>query len=179
MNNPYAAPTAAMSDEIDRHGDYQPKMFSTSGRIGRLRYMAYSTGLYMIIMLVISLVNLALMGLGGSGVPKAIPTVLLLAAGIMALVQSKRRLHDLDLSGTWNVAMFIPFVNLLLWLYLVFGSGDTGDNQYGPPPASNPRWMWIMATVPLGMVVLGILAAVALPAYQQYVLKAKAAQVRH
>ena len=37
--NPYSTPGAALDTEQDQY--YQPKIISFSGRIGRLRYLAY------------------------------------------------------------------------------------------------------------------------------------------
>jgi uncharacterized membrane protein YhaH (DUF805 family) len=45
-----------------------------------------------------------------------------------------RRLHDTNHSGLLSLLLFVPFVNLLLNLYLVFAPGTPGDNPYGPAP---------------------------------------------
>ncbi|MEO6109563.1 MAG: DUF805 domain-containing protein [Candidatus Saccharimonadales bacterium] len=54
---------------------------------------------------------------------------------IMAVV---KRLHDLDIHGAWSiafaVAIFIPIVNLITGLYLLFTDGNAGDNKYGKRP---------------------------------------------
>jgi hypothetical protein len=41
MSNPYAAPDAVLSD-VAEDETYEPQIFSVNGRIGRLRYLAYS-----------------------------------------------------------------------------------------------------------------------------------------
>ena len=72
--------------------------------------------------------------------------------------------------------MFIPFLNILIGLYMVFGPGSTGTNRFGKQPNKNPTWLFLVVFFPI--VIFGILAAVAIPAYQQYTEKAKAAGAR-
>jgi uncharacterized membrane protein YhaH (DUF805 family) len=44
-----------------------------------------------------------------------------------------RRLHDINASGWWSVAIFIPFANFLLLIRLFFSKGTTGKNKYSQP----------------------------------------------
>ena len=48
--NPYSAPDAALDTGQDDL--YQPKIFSFSGRIGRMRYLAYGIGVNFLLMAV-------------------------------------------------------------------------------------------------------------------------------
>ena len=48
--NPYSAPDAALDTGQDDL--YQPKIFSFSGRIGRMRYLAYGIGVNILLMAV-------------------------------------------------------------------------------------------------------------------------------
>lgn len=45
-----------------------------------------------------------------------------------------RRLHDLGMSGWLYLLMFIPLVNLIFGLYILFAKGDAGDSVYGSDP---------------------------------------------
>ena len=54
-----------------------------------------------------------------------------LAANIMMGV---RRLHDLDKSGWWMLLLFVPLVNILFYIYILFFKGTEGPNQYGEDP---------------------------------------------
>lgn len=45
-----------------------------------------------------------------------------------------RRWHDLNRSGWWTVALFIPWVDLVVGLYLIFAPGTSGANDYGEDP---------------------------------------------
>ncbi|MCP4388391.1 MAG: DUF805 domain-containing protein, partial [Gammaproteobacteria bacterium] len=53
--NPYTAPDAALDSGHETL--YEPKIFSFSGRIGRMRYLAYSFGISFLLMLVIGVVT--------------------------------------------------------------------------------------------------------------------------
>lgn len=60
-----------------------------------------------------------------------IATLVVMVIGIIVGVQ---RLHDVDKSGWWMLLMFIPIVNLLLGLYMLFARGTEGPNRFGPDP---------------------------------------------
>jgi uncharacterized membrane protein YhaH (DUF805 family) len=53
---------------------------------------------------------------------------------IPSLALMIRRLHDLDRPAWWVIATFVPLLNLVLWLYLLFARGTYGPNQYGADP---------------------------------------------
>ena len=44
-----------------------------------------------------------------------------------------RRLHDLNISGWWQLITFVPFGQLLV-IGLIFFKGTPGPNKYGEPP---------------------------------------------
>ncbi|MEJ7807935.1 MAG: DUF805 domain-containing protein [Telluria sp.] len=178
MNNPYNAPTADLSSLGDSSQPYQPKVFSMKGRIGRVRYLAYTTGVTMALVLVLVVVAavLGVMSGGGdgAGAMMAILAVLFYVPLFAALfIMAIRRVHDMGYSGWLSLVSIIPFVNL----WLLFASGTQGANEYGPPPVKNSTGVIIAAFSPILLsVVFGIVAAVSIPAYQAYVAKAKAAQ---
>lgn len=43
-----------------------------------------------------------------------------------------RRLHDTDRSGWWMLLAFVPFVSLVLLVFLLL-PGTPGDNRFGAP----------------------------------------------
>ena len=110
------------------------------------------------------------------------PTYLAIVVGILvylpiiavSLVYTKRRLNDLDFSGWFGLLMLVPFLNILFGLYLLFAPGSSGNNRFGAKPEKNSGLLMI-AGILAPVIVIGILAAVALPAYQQYTARAKAA----
>ena len=49
-----------------------------------------------------------------------------------------RRLHDLGHNGWWFLISLIPFLNVLLIIYLGFWKGEAGENLYGAPTSPAP-----------------------------------------
>lgn len=52
---------------------------------------------------------------------------------IPSLALSVRRLHDVNLSGWVLLTIFLPFINLILLLMLLFAPSNDGRNNYGDP----------------------------------------------
>ncbi|SRR5260370_27400929 len=48
-----------------------------------------------------------------------------------------KRLHDVGRSGYWTLLLFLPLVNLLMFVYLVFAGGQKGVNKYGKKPSGS------------------------------------------
>ncbi|MCH2190301.1 MAG: DUF805 domain-containing protein [Gammaproteobacteria bacterium] len=151
---------------------YQPQIFTASGRIGRLRYLAYSL-LSMVILM--GLMGIASLFADSGLILITVPYIVFL---VFTLVLGKRRLNDMDYSGWFILLNLIPLVNILVALWLVFGKGTSGSNRFGSAPNANPLSVKIFGLVGPFIFVIGILAAIALPAYQDYVERAKAASIR-
>lgn len=181
MSNPYAAPDAVLADPDADDGTYEPKIFSVHGRIGRLRYLAYSWLTMVIISMVAGTLAAILVPiLGGKNTVGMIVMAVCLYVPIIAvsLIMTKRRLNDLDNSGWLGLLMLVPFVNFFMGLYLIFAGGTKGANSYGPPPSKNSILVVIAGTLLPAIFIIGIVAAIALPAYQSYVQRAKSAAVQ-
>ena len=181
MNNPYASPGAALTEPFARDATYEPKFFSTRGRIGRLRFLAYSFATMFVLSIAVGLLMgvLAPVAIGGAGENSiamvAVGVLINIPFAIVGIVITKRRFNDLNLSGWWSLLMLVPFINLLAWLYLVFGSGTKGPNRFGPPPSKNSVLVVIGGLLLPIVFLVGIVAALAIPSYQQYVERANAA----
>jgi len=170
MNNLYQAPASAPADPA--FATYQPRFLSLSGRIGRLRYLAYGMGLMLLTYPVIFVI-FALSGMLSGEAPGALVFVPLGVVYIALLVFSfgymVRRLNDMDQSGWLSLLMLIPLVNLVMILVLLVARGTAGSNRYGPAPVPNTKGVVVLALLPLLFFVLAIAAAIAIPGYQQYV----------
>ncbi len=180
MNNPYASPDAVLSEPATGNAPYQPKFFSVHGRIGRLRYLAYSfTAMFVLSFAIGALAGVLMPALSGGKAGDGAGLIVLALINIplvaIGIIITKRRFNDLDLSGWWSLLMFVPLINLIAWLYLMFGSGTEGPNRFGPPPSKNSVLVMIGGLMLPIVFVVGILAAIAIPAYQQYVQRANAA----
>jgi uncharacterized membrane protein YhaH (DUF805 family) len=164
--NPYKAPAAAVADASE--ATEPVRLFAISGRIGRARYIAYTLGLWLLIAFSAGLMAAFL---GSFGAILAIVLYLgMLVLGIMLTIQ---RAHDFNSSGWMALLILVPLVNLIFW----FIPGTDGDNDYGAKTPPNSVLVLIGAwLVPLFFVV-GVVAAIALPAYQDYVKRAQSKQM--
>jgi uncharacterized membrane protein YhaH (DUF805 family) len=175
LNNPYSSPQSAISDVSPDDELYDPQFFSLNGRIGRVRYLAYGIGAGLLMMLPMAI----LAGIAAATNMKALMGFLIIATYIAYIVATiiivRRRLHDLDTSGWMALLMLVPLVNAIFGLWLVFGGGTKGSNRFGPAPSANTTGVVVLAWVMPAIMVIGILAAVAIPAYSQYSNKARAA----
>ena len=173
--NPFAPPMAHVRD-IEQAQQFQPvRIFSIAGRIGRLRYLAYVIGCS----LLMSFVGGAIAGAVGAAAnsPNLIVGMTILIYGVIAVLNVMfliQRSHDMDLSGWFSILAFIPFVGL----YWLFKGGTPGPNRFGAPPPPNTLGVKILAWILPVIMLIGILAAIALPAYVDYQTRAKAVQMR-
>ncbi len=182
-NSPYATPNAELG--LGQAAEFNDAgIFSFSGRIGRLRYLAYFAALYFIVSIIGGLFGF-IIGLSGGEVGEESPVFLVFLALVYLIsiaytfILSRRRLHDLGWTGWWNLLHLIPIVNLIFWLVLIFKRGDETSNEYGNPASPNTLLIKIVGLIfPIVFIIamLGILAAIAIPAYQDYLTKAQAMQ---
>ena len=173
-SNRYSPPAAAVADVGG--STFQPvRLWPPSGRLGRLRFLAYGVGLYIVF-------GVAAFAFGVVGALFAhdssfilvigyLGIAVYLAASVVLIVQ---RSHDMNLSGWWSFAAMIPLVGLV-W---IFKGGTPGINRFGAPPPPNGIGVRIVALAFPVLALIGIVAAVALPAYQQYTLRAHASGTR-
>jgi len=173
--NPYTAPDASLDNE--QNDLYQPKIISFSGRIGRLRYLAYGVGNYLLFMAVMIAVAGISMLAGGESVMSVVfigaMGILYIAMIVLSVMFAKRRLNDLNRSGWWFLLFIVPLVNFVMAIYVIFFPGTEGSNNFGPAPVNNSTGVKILAwMVPVIFVGFGIMAAIAIPAYQDYVMRA-------
>ena len=183
--NPYTSPQTAFANQEEE--TYQPSVLSFSGRIGRLRYLAYSIPWNLLIWVgiaVIGIVAAIIIPMLGENAETAGVIVGILLALILVVVVyipvfalAVRRLNDMNQSGWLSLLILLPFINFIFMLVLIFAPGTKGTNKYGPQPVKNSGLVIFGALIfPLGFGVLGILAAVALPAYQDYTIRAQVSE---
>ncbi|WP_445941111.1 DUF805 domain-containing protein [Pseudomonas sp.] len=161
---PYATPKAAVAETLPEFGEL--KAFTTDGRIGRLRYLAWS--------MVLMLACLPLFGIAGGffaaseilgGLLMVVVGIAVAVVGIMFGVQ---RLHDIGWSGWLLLVTLVPIVGGVFSLLMFIIPGSTEANRFGPPPPPNSRAVKILALLWVAFIVIGIVAAIALPAYMGY-----------
>lgn len=164
MNIPCAEPQPVSTAEPDEC--VQTRLFALNGRIGRMRYLAYVAGLS------------ALAGVTGSQLtafwqPNAYTNLALVIAIavlgnipplILMLILTRRRIHDINLRGWYMLLLLLPYINLVMVLILVVMPGSKGSNKFGRPPSSNPWWVWLVAIIPLAIIVM--IAGFFMPGYK-------------
>jgi uncharacterized membrane protein YhaH (DUF805 family) len=179
-NDPYTSPASDLSLENELIQYCETKVFSFSGRIGRLRYLAYLMAFVFPFSFIFGLFSAAITGLNESSEVGILSPILLIITNVGILVFSiilaVRRLHDIGWSGYLSILYIIPIANLILGLLLVFMPGNAESNEYGAPPPPNTLGVKVMAFLLPAVAIIGILAAIAIPAYQDYVEKAAQTQ---
>jgi uncharacterized membrane protein YhaH (DUF805 family) len=148
-------------------------LLAASARVGRLRYIARGVGLWFFGMAVIGILAAVLIPVS----PTAGGIVVLLAfAGLLALafILTVQRCHDFDASGWLSLLLLVPLANFAFW----FVPGSPGANRFGPPPPPNGAAVIIgVIALPVILVFMtGVLAAVAIPAYQDFTYRAKVSE---
>lgn len=166
VSNPYSAPKVNIQAPLASDGEpHEVRIFAIAGRIGRVRYIGYTIGLSFLIMFAGSILGALTFGIG-----LVIAYIALLVMQIMLTIQ---RCHDFNTSGWLAILALIPLVGLIFW----FIPGTDGPNNFGNKTAPNSTATTVLACI-VPIVIIGVLAAVAIPAYQGYVERAKASRSR-
>lgn len=119
--------------------------FTAAGRLRRRVYFCRVLSLYALALVVYAIPGL----LYSLKVPAAIALLALVGFVVifyLVLVQALLRLHDLNLSSWWSLAMLLPVISHIMGAGLQFVQGTVGPNRFGldpkrpyllpPPPAA-------------------------------------------
>lgn len=125
----------------------QPKPFAASGRIGRVRYLAYSFIGMLLVMLAAAILGGVLGATGASEQVSGAMVQIVVGSLVLALtlILARRRLNDMGKTGWWGLLLLVPLLNVIATIWLVFGKGDEGVNAYGSPPGPNSRGAIVLA----------------------------------
>lgn len=179
------------------------KFFDASSRIGRARYMAYPWGIILMLLPVFILAGITFavsLGFVGGLLILAAEVFALVMSGVFIV----RRLHDFNLNGWWSLVYWAlqiwsfaqtfrtalsnplaPFSAgsllptlciFVFFLVMVLVPGSKAPNRYGPVPPANSTWVLVGAWIWLVVPVIGILAAIAIPAYQDYIARSQTSE---
>jgi len=164
QSNPYATPNAPVGDVFANEGTGKINIFTSKGRLGRVRYFYYSmlTSIvgFVAVMLGVLLLNFSPV-VGGIAI--AVAYIAMIVWSFFLIIQ---RCHDLNKSGWWSLLLFIPFAVF----YFFFAPGTKGANQFGAEPIANSKGVIAGAIIlPIVFIILmGIISAIAVPALSKY-----------
>ncbi|WP_268798257.1 DUF805 domain-containing protein [Pseudomonas huanghezhanensis] len=149
-SSPYAPPRAAPASDWTGVGELN--VFTVQGRIGRLRYLAWSMVL-MLVALVVGALCMTIMNMSliAGGLLGSIAVVALIVISIQIGAQ---RLHDAGWSAWLLLLNLVPFVGSFFPFLMMVVPGNNGANQYGAPQPPNSRSVKILAS--LWLVVIAI-----------------------
>lgn len=175
-NSPFTPPKASLETaQVEEYDATSP--FSPKGRFGRIDYLAYSVLLGIAVMLVSGGLGAAMAVSGASAESLQMLAIINLLISVPAIVIGIlfmiRRLHDLNWSGWISATYIIPLVNVIIFFILIFMPGTAGANNYGPPRQPPSKLKIMLALILPALFILGIVAAIAIPAYQAYVQQAQ------
>lgn len=146
-HNPYTPPQANLDDDhLDDDMTYNTLPFYwPTGRIGRVKFLAHNgIWLCLIFVFLVGMIQFTMafdmpayvMYLGVPFITYAIITPM------------TRRLTDLGRSRLWGFLYLVPYLNTLLFLYLIFAKGDDGVNDYGYASTTTKLDMALACIIP-------------------------------
>ena len=168
--NPYQSPGAKVADTAEQFGEV--KILSAAGRLGRVRYIGYSIGVTFLMYLAA-----AALGAGAGMVGSAELGIVVVGLGVVAMLVVSvmltiQRCHDMNMSGWLSLLLIVPLAPLIFWIV----PGTQGANRFGNPPPPNTTGAVVLALILPVIFVVGILAAIAIPAYVDYQKRAQLSQ---
>ena len=156
--SPYSPPRAAVGEALPEFSEL--KVFSIQGRIGRLRFLAWTLVSLLVAMVVAGVIAISFFTgeqfmLGG-----LFGMIALLAYLYVNITISVQRLHDLGWSGWLWLLNLVPLVGSVFPFLIMVIPGNTGANRYGAPPPPNSTAVKVLCS--LWLVVLALVFVSAL-----------------
>ncbi|MFJ4251423.1 DUF805 domain-containing protein [Pseudomonas sp. DTU12.3] len=150
-SSPYAPPRANVGESLPAFATLKP--FSVEGRIGRLRYLAWSMVLTLVTLPIIGIFALIALGLVGADSTSGLiiggifAVFLFLALLIASIMFSVQRLHDIGWSGWLWLLTLVPFVGSFFPFVVMIVPGNSVANRYGPPPPPNSTAVKVLCSL--------------------------------
>ena len=119
----------------DKEAVFKELFFTSAGRLNRKSYIYRNFFLSLVLGIIQLILELATAAIEALELLFAVMILALCIFGFVAgIMMLARRLHDLDKSGWWMLLLFVPLVNILFYIYILFFKGTEGPNQYGEDP---------------------------------------------
>ncbi len=156
--SPYSPPRAAVGEALPEFSEL--KVFSIQGRIGRLRFLAWTLVSLLVAAAVAGVIAISLFAgehfmLGG--LFGMIAVLVYLYVNITISVQ---RLHDLGWSGWLWLLNLVPLVGSVFPILIMVMPGNTGANRYGAPPPPNSTAVKVLSSLWLVVLALVLVSAI-------------------
>lgn len=134
------------------------KVLSAQGRIGRMRYIAWSFAIGLVVGLVATIGGGILSFLAGplGMLFMAICYIAMIVAIVLITIQ---RCHDFNVTGWLALILLVPLAPLVFW----FIPGSEDGNNYGPPPPPNSGAVKVLFWLMIIFLVLGVIGSIAMP----------------
>jgi uncharacterized membrane protein YhaH (DUF805 family) len=129
------------------------KPFSYEGRIGRLRYLAWTMTLTLVTLgigSVFALFGLALISsdsTGGLILAGLLAFILVVVLAVVSVLFTIQRLHDIGWSGWLWLLTLVPFVGSIFPFVIMVVPGNATANRYGAPPPPNSTAVKVLAAL--------------------------------
>ena len=157
-------------------------VLNAAGRFSRFSYLRWN-GLWLLVMMLLGIIAAIALPSSSPNTNPDLPIFAMIILGILyiaiiyfSFLFAVRRLHDRNHSGWLSLLMLVPLVNIGMALYLTFAKGDAYANQFGLPRVTR-TWEKVLGWIYVLIFPIGILAAIAIPAYQDYVQRAHEGQI--
>ncbi|MGE8069326.1 DUF805 domain-containing protein [Pseudomonas sp. NPDC089569] len=163
--SPYATPHSSLGEHMPEYAALKP--FGIEGRIGRLRFLAWSMVLSLVTIAVVAifaLIGLALVSADSTAgliIGGILAFFLCLAVLIASIMISVQRLHDIGWSGWLWLLYLVPFIGSVFPLLLLALPGNSTANRYGAPPPPNSTAVKVLSSlwvVVIALLIVGTLA---------------------
>ncbi|KAA0988091.1 DUF805 domain-containing protein [Pseudomonas sp. ANT_J12] len=150
-SSPYAPPRAAVGESLPAFSTLKP--FGVEGRIGRLRYLAWTMALTLVMLAVGSVAALLAIAIisadstAGLIIGGLIAVILCFALAVVSIQISVQRLHDIGWSGWLWLLNLVPLLGSFFPFVIMAVPGSNIANQYGPPPPPNSTAVKVLASL--------------------------------
>ncbi|MDZ7829395.1 MAG: DUF805 domain-containing protein [Halofilum sp. (in: g-proteobacteria)] len=139
-------------------GQGELKVLTAQGRIGRMRYIAWSFAIGLVVALIAMIGGGILSFLAGplGMLFMAICYIAMIVAIVLITIQ---RCHDFNATGWLALILLVPLAPIVFW----FIPGTAGSNSYGPPPPPNSTAVKVLFWLMIVCIVLGVIGSIAMP----------------
>ena len=128
----------ASNVRLDKNMKFILNLFN--GRINRRNYALGWTSATVIFYILVFLFSFLGEHIFSQLLSSIILIIVFLASIIFDISLHIRRFHDQNMSGWMSLLFFVPLVNFVLILFLLFAKGTKGVNKYGEEPSDSIRY---------------------------------------